>query len=85
MLTRWRSLSRVFATLALASPVIANEENIKEATTFSEERRLIARINQEQLPTPAGIPMFAAVWASIAIDGSPDACLTLEIASCCVS
>ena len=67
--------SRVIATLALASPVIANEENIKEATTFSEERRLIARINQEQLPTPEDIPMFAAVWASIAIDGSPDAWL----------
>lgn len=67
--------SRVFATLALASPVIANEENIREATTFSEERKLIARMNEEELPTAADIPKFAARWAAVSIDGAADALL----------
>ena len=65
--------TRISATIALAAPAIASEENIREATTFNTEQKLVARVNKEELPTQTEIPVFPAVWAAIELNGGGDA------------
>ena len=64
--------SRISAKIALAAPAIATDENIKEATTFNSERKLVAKVNDEALPTPSDIPLFPAVWAPIELNDTAD-------------
>src|SRR3954453_23536691 len=60
--------SRISAKIALAAPAAATEQNIQEATTFNSQRRLVARVNEENLPTSSDIQLFPAVWAPIELD-----------------
>lgn len=61
--------SRISTRIALAAPAIANEQNIREATTFDAEQRLVAKMTQAELPTPSTIPIFPAVRKSIQVNG----------------
>jgi hypothetical protein len=76
--------SRISARIALAAPAIANEQNIRDATTFDAQRRLLAEMRNEELPTPTTIPIFPAVWTSITLSGKtnpwlePDDCELLR-------
>ena len=51
--------------VALQSPVVASEENIRELTTHDAKGELIARVHGEQLPSAADLPRFTAVWKTI--------------------
>ena len=75
-----RLSSRISAQIALAAPAIANERNIEEATTFDAQRQLVAKVNDEDLPTASSIQMFPAVWAPISLSDGVD---TWLVASDC--
>ena len=72
--------TRIVASISLATPAIASEENVREATTFNSQRELVAKVNDEPLPTPATIPMFRAIWAPIALNNVADT--SLEAGDC---
>ncbi|MFL6548117.1 MAG: hypothetical protein ACJ8OJ_05445 [Povalibacter sp.] len=67
-----RTSSRISARIALASPAIANEQNIRNATTFDTQEQLVARTKGEELPTPSSIPVFPAIWAPIELSSRSD-------------
>lgn len=67
-----RLSTRISATLTLAAPAIANQRNVHEATTFNAQQQLVARVNEEDLPTPSSIPIFPAVWAPISLSDGAD-------------
>jgi hypothetical protein len=48
-------------------PVAATEENVREATTYSTEQQLVARLRSEQLPTANDLPRFNAEWRTITL------------------
>ena len=75
-----RLSSRISTQIALAVPAIANERNIQYATTFDAQRQLVAKVNDEDLPTASNIQMFPAVWASISLSDGVD---TWLVASDC--
>lgn len=64
--------SRISTRIALAAPAIASEENIREATTFDAQERLLAKTRGEELPTASTIPVFPAVWAPIELNSKSD-------------
>ncbi|HKE95163.1 MAG TPA: hypothetical protein VKB34_12705 [Povalibacter sp.] len=72
------SSSHISTRIALASPVIASEQNIRDATTFDAQRRLLAKVKEEELPTPSTIPIFSAVWAPIRLNSIADTWLEAE-------
>lgn len=61
--------SRITTRIALAAPAVANDENVRAATTFDAQQHLLARMKNEPLPTPATIPVFPAVRTSIQLSG----------------
>jgi hypothetical protein len=75
-----RLSSRISTQIALAVPAIANERNIQYATTFDAQRQLVAKVNDEDLPTASNIQMFPAVWAPISLSDGVD---TWLVASDC--
>lgn len=65
-------VERVKARIALATPVVANEENVRAATTFDERRKLLARMQNAPLPTATNIQRFMAVRRSIQLNEAPE-------------
>jgi hypothetical protein len=55
-------LNRISARIALATPMVATEENVRGATTFSSEDKLVARLNDIALPTANDLIRFSANW-----------------------
>jgi hypothetical protein len=70
--------SRIATRIALAAPAVANERNIREATTFDAQQQLLAKVRNEPLPTPSTIPVFPATWMSIKLHGRNSAWLEAE-------
>lgn len=72
--------SHITTRIALAVPALANEENIRLATTFDAEQQLTAKAKNEPLPTPTTISVFPAVWTSIQLKSKDD--FRLEASDC---
>jgi hypothetical protein len=60
---------RITTRIALAAPVVANDENIRAATTFDAQQYLVAKMKNEPLPTPATISVFPAVRTAVHLSG----------------
>ena len=56
-----------FARIATALPIAASEENIRAVTTYKTEQRMIARIQQTELPTAETIERFPAEWETVTL------------------
>jgi len=59
--------NRISARIALATPVVASEENIRAATTFDSQDQLVARLRNLTLPTANDIERFPANWQKISL------------------
>lgn len=55
------------AYIATAMPMQATPENIRAATTFATEDRMIARLRDAQLPTTETIERFPAEWREVTV------------------
>jgi hypothetical protein len=55
------------ASITLAAPVEATDENIRQATTFDGRAELLARMRNVPLPTAADIERFRAEWRSVSL------------------
>ena len=69
--TSWTS-SRISAHISFATPAIANEQNVRKATTFDTQAQLAAQVRGEVLPTPSSLPVFPAIWAPIEFNNRSD-------------
>jgi hypothetical protein len=70
--------ARIATRIALAAPVVANDENIRAATTFDAQQQLVARMTNKALPTPSTIPVFPASWMAIELHGKNNAWLEAD-------
>lgn len=59
--------NRISARIAVATPVIASEENLRAATTFDSRDELVARLRSVTLPTANDIEHFPATWQKISL------------------
>jgi hypothetical protein len=66
--------------IAMQSPVIASEENVRELTSHDSKDQLVARVNGEQLPGPADLERFPAVWKEVSFARNRD--MRLERGDC---
>ncbi|MFC4309936.1 hypothetical protein ACFPN2_12670 [Steroidobacter flavus] len=66
--------------IAMQSPVLASEENIRELTTHDAKDQLVARVNGEQLPGAADLERFPAVWKEVSFARNRD--MRLERGDC---
>lgn len=66
--------------ILLQSPVVATEENLRELTTHDAKDELVARVNDEQMPTVADLPRFPAVWKTVSF--ARDRRMRLERGDC---
>jgi hypothetical protein len=66
--------------IAMQSPVIASEENIRELTTHDSKDELVARVNGGQLPGAADLERFPAVWKKVSFARDRD--MRLERGDC---
>lgn len=66
--------------ITLASPIEATQENVAEATTYSPEMQLAARLNKVQLPTANDIQRFQAEWRLVQLNRNHR--LNLEAGDC---
>lgn len=66
--------------IAMQSPVIASEANIREITTHDSKDELVARVNGEQLAGAADLERFPAVWKKVSFARDPD--MRLERGDC---
>jgi hypothetical protein len=57
--------------VAMQSPVIASEANIREITTHDSKDELVARVNGEQLAGAADLERFPAVWKKVSFARDP--------------
>lgn len=73
-------LNQISVQISLATPMLASEENIRAATTFTARDELLARIRKESLPTPTDIPRFVATWQTLEL--SRDRQLDLDGGDC---
>lgn len=64
--------SHITARISLAAPAVANEQNIRHATTFDAEQQLLASMKSEALPTPSTITVFAAAWTPVLVKSRGD-------------
>jgi hypothetical protein len=55
------------ALVTLKLPVIASEENVRAATTYSTEQQLVARLRSVQLPRANDLPRFTAQMRTITL------------------
>ncbi|HEY6644204.1 hypothetical protein [Povalibacter sp.] len=62
-----RPTSQISASIAVATPVEATDENIAQATTFSPEARLVAHLRKVTLPTPRDLARFQASWQTVSL------------------
>lgn len=53
--------------VTLATPVPATDENVRRATTFDGREQLLARLQGTELPTPADLERFPAMWSRVAL------------------
>lgn len=67
--------ARIATRIALAAPAVANDKNIRVATTFDAQQQLVARMTNKELPTPSTIPVFPASWMAIELHGKNNAWL----------
>jgi hypothetical protein len=70
--------ARFMVTLKL--PVIASEENVRTATTYSTEQQLVARLHSAQLPSANDLPHFNAEWRTVTL--TRDRGLRLDSGDC---
>ena len=66
--------------ITLASPVEATEVNVTEATTYSPETQLAARLKRVRLPTANDIHRFPAEWRLVQLNR--DRRMNLEAGDC---
>lgn len=66
--------------ISMQSPVIASEENIRELTTHDSKDQLVARVKGGQLPGPADLERFPAVWKKVSFARDRD--MRLERGDC---
>jgi hypothetical protein len=55
------------ASISMAAPVEATEENVRDATTFKAHQVLAARMRGKELPTATNIERFTASWQRISL------------------
>ena len=53
------------ALVTLKLPVVASEENVRAATTYSTEQQLVARLRSVQLPSANDLPRFTAQMRTV--------------------
>jgi hypothetical protein len=53
--------------VTLKLPVVASEENVRLATTYSTEQQLVARLHSVQLPSATDLPRFSAEWRTVTL------------------
>lgn len=51
--------------LIMESPVAATPENVRDITTYDSQDDLIARVRGVELPSPADLERFPAVWKHV--------------------
>lgn len=73
-------LNSVSVRIALATPVLASEENIRAATTFDSQDELVARLRNVALPTRESIERFSSTWQTISLARLPK--VRLETGDC---
>ena len=66
--------------VSMKSPVIASEENVREATEHDSKDQLIARVSGEKLASAAGLERFPAVWKTVSF--ARDRNMRLERGDC---
>jgi hypothetical protein len=66
--------------ITLVSPIEATPENVTEATTYSPEAQLAARLNKVRLPTANDIQRFQAEWRLVQLNRNHR--LNLEAGDC---
>lgn len=66
--------------VSMKSPMIASEENIREATERDSKDELIARVSGEKLATAADLERFPAVWKTVSF--ARDRNMRLERGDC---
>lgn len=66
--------------VAMQSPVVASEENIREITSRDSKDELIARVKGEKPPSAADLERFPAVWKKVSF--SSDRNMRLERGDC---
>jgi hypothetical protein len=66
--------------IALQSPVVASEENLRDLTARDAKDELVARVNGEKLPSAADLPRFTAVWKTVSF--ARDRRMRLERGDC---
>lgn len=66
--------------VAMRSPVIASEENVREATQYDSKDELIARMSGEQLASASDLERFPAVWKTVSF--ARDRGMRLERGDC---
>ena len=59
--------NRISTRIAVATPVIASDENVRAATTFDSRDELVARLRNITLPTANDIERFPATWQKISL------------------
>jgi hypothetical protein len=59
------------ATLQLAVPIEATEENVRAATDHDSRAELVARLKQKELPAAEDLQRFPASWRTVALTRSP--------------
>jgi len=55
------------ATVAARTPIAADDETLRAASTFDSRAELVAKVRGESLPTPDTIPRFAAEWRTVSL------------------
>jgi hypothetical protein len=53
--------------LTLKVPVVASEENVRAATTYTTQQELVARLQRVQLPSATDLQRFSATWRTVAL------------------
>lgn len=66
--------------VAMQSPVIASEENVREITSSDSKGELVARVKGEKLASAADLERFPAVWKKVSF--AHDRNLRLERGDC---
>jgi hypothetical protein len=56
------------AVITLATPREATPENVTAATTYSQERQLVARLHGERLPSAGDLERFDATWRRVTLN-----------------
>ena len=66
--------------VSMKSPVIASEENVREATEHDSKDQLVARVSGEKLASATDLERFPAVWKTVSF--ARDRGMRLERGDC---